>query len=59
MGAQILFCASCRSYTLKDSCAACGSVAVPVHPARYQPGFSHHAQRREARRAQLAAQGLL
>ncbi len=56
---KLLFCLSCKRYTLKGSCALCSAATVVQKPPRFSLEDPYGKYRREAKRAQLTAQGLL
>ena len=56
---HIMFCQSCKSYTLKEECSSCHSKTVMPKPAKYGPQDPYGAYRRKAKEEQLRAKGLL
>lgn len=56
---QIMFCAACRSYTLRELCSKCGSRTVIPKPARYSPDDHYAAYRRKAKEVLLKEKGWL
>ena len=58
MAKHILKCTVCGRYTMKEQCV-CGGKAVAVIPAKYSPEDKYAKYRREARREELIAKGLL
>ena len=56
---HIMFCPSCRSYTLKEQCSVCSTSTVIPKPAKFGPEDNYASYRRQAKEEGLKAKGLL
>lgn len=53
--AHILFCRTCRVYTMRDRCPRCGSPTVPNKPARFSPQDHYGAYRRKLKQLEATS----
>lgn len=56
---KLLYCLSCKIYTLKSECAKCGQVTVTPKPQKFSIEDNYGQYRRQAKRKQLQEEGSL
>ncbi|MEK6968104.1 MAG: RNA-protein complex protein Nop10 [Nanoarchaeota archaeon] len=56
---KLLYCLSCKSYTLKSLCPKCTQPTVTPKPQRFSIEDPYGQYRRDAKREQLKAEGLI
>jgi len=58
MTEHILFCSSCKRYTLEKVCSSCGRVSIIPRPPKYTFHDKYASYRRETKKKELIEKGL-
>ena len=56
---KILFCGTCKVYTMKQECPKCSLKTVEAKPPRFSLDDKYSSYRREVKREELEEKGLV